>query len=710
MPNRLAQESSPYLLQHAGNPVDWFPWSDEAWQRARNEDKPVFLSIGYSACHWCHVMAHESFENPKIADYLNHHFVSIKVDREERPEIDQIYMAAVMAMQGHGGWPLSTFLTPDQDFFFGGTYWPPTSRASMPGFDRILASVIDAWQNKRVELVTQSRQITQMIQASSDEGIDAQQPIDPQLLNVAASALARRFDAEWGGFGEAPKFPHPMDLSLLQRLANRPIPGHDESTDRAGSEEILEMIRVSLDRMAMGGIHDHLGGGFARYSVDERWLVPHFEKMLYDNALLARVYLQDFRSSGRSSSLAVCRSTLDYLLRDMTDPEGGFCSAEDADSEGEEGKYYVWSREEIVEHLGDETGNRFCQLYGVTAHGNFEGHNILNLRQSVGEFAVAQEMEADRFVGEMAEARLRLLSVRQKRIRPLRDDKVITSWNGMAIEALADAALATQDIRYANAARRAGEFLWNNLRDAAGRLLHTWRNGQARHGALLDDYAWTICAFLSLYRIDFDSRWIDRARETGDGMIRHFFDEPSGSFFYTADDHESLIARTRDQQDGAVPGGNSMAALACLRLGRICGDLPLQKKGQAAIAAAMPFARRAPLAVSQMLIAIHVLHHDKRQFVLVGGPDETANTPLIDRLQQTVPLEGTLICLPSAHTASGPASSLTGGKRSIDRQPTLYICEDFQCAQPLVGVESIAAWLTRHQVWPGTMAGGSEFR
>ncbi len=688
MPNRLAGESSPYLLQHANNPVQWYPWCDDAWQLARSNDKPVFLSVGYSACHWCHVMEHESFENQQIADYLNEHFVAIKVDREERPDIDQIYMAAVMSMQGHGGWPLSAFLTPDQDFFFGGTYWPPTHRALMPGFDRVLASVVDAWHNKRTDLVAQSKQITQMIQGRDrGEAIDRPNVIDGSLLHAAVRTLANRFDPKWGGFGDAPKFPHPMDLSLLLRLIDNPLTD-PESFPR---QTMLQMVNVTLNRMAMGGIHDHLAGGFARYSVDERWLVPHFEKMLYDNALLARVYLNAFRATGNEYFRSVCSSTLDYLLNDMTDPEGGIYSTEDADSEGEEGKFYVWSAAEIRQLLDETTAKLFCKLYDVTANGNFEGQNILNLRQSLEEFAVANALDLETFSKQMHEARQQLLSVRNKRIRPGLDDKIITSWNGMAIEALVDAAITGDRQHYAVAAQQAGEFAWNNLRNSRGRLLHTWRQGQAKLGAYLDDYAWMTSAFLSLYRIDFDPIWIERSKSLADDMIKHFLDEDSGSFFYTADDHESLIVRTTDQQDAAVPSGNSMAAFACLRLGRMSADLNMEQLGHTTIAAAMPFVRRVPLAASQMLVAIHSWLADNQQFVLAGGKNDNENASAISLLQQIVPLEGTLVYMAPGKYLAEAIGDWVAEKKSLDGKCTLYCCQQFHCAMPLIGLDAIVA-------------------
>ncbi len=600
-------------------------------------------------------------------------------------------MAAVMAMHGHGGWPLSAFLTPDQDFFFGGTYWPPTSRAHMPGFDRVLASVLDAWNHKQEDVIRQSKQITQMIQSAGNTRADEHR-LDPGLINTAAATLHQRWDSTWGGFGTAPKFPHPMDLGLLLRLAGPSpagIPAPQATPDRP---QLLEMVELTLRRMAMGGIYDHLAGGFARYSVDERWLVPHFEKMLYDNALLARVYLQAFRITGDSEYADICRATLDYLLNDMCDPQGGLYSTEDADSEGEEGKFYVWTVDEITQALGEPAGQRFCQVYDVTPGGNFEGKNILNLRQSIADFAADRQLETRSLIDEMKTARTRLRAVRDQRIRPGRDDKIITSWNGMAIEALVDAGIGLGDRRYAAAALAAANFVWDRLRDRDGRLLHSCRAGQAKLAGYLDDYAWMACACLSCYRIDFDFVWIERAMHLIDDMVDHFFEEADGAFWFTADDHEQLIARTRDWQDGAVPGGNSMAALACLRLGRMSGNPRLLEIAERTMTAAMPFARRAPLAVSQMLIAWHVWTHDQQQYVLVLGSDGQGPAAAVDDLQQMVPLEGTLLVVrPDSVIPESLADGLRG-KTVIDGQPALYVCQEHRCAVPLVGWPAISGF------------------
>lgn len=688
MSNRLATESSPYLLQHKDNPVDWYPWGAEALLKSRAEDKPIFLSIGYSACHWCHVMEHESFENQQIADYLNKHFVSIKVDREERPDLDQIYMHAVMAMNGHGGWPLSAFLTPDQDFFFGGTYWPPVTTAQMPGFDRVLASVLDAYHNKREQVVAQSRQITDMINSSAADEQD--RDFDPALFRAAAQSLHNRFDGTFGGFGSAPKFPHPMDLSLLLSLYDHQVEHPGDAWESPRSEELLEMVEVTLKKMAYGGIFDHLAGGFARYSVDSRWLVPHFEKMLYDNALLARTYVGTFQATGNRFYARIAEKTLNYVLNYMTDPAGAFYSTEDADSEGVEGKFYVWKVDEVVDVLGEETGRRFCQLYDVTPSGNFEGENILNLPVSYAEFAEANELDKQSLMAEMREARATLLKVRDQRIRPGLDDKVLTSWNALAIQAFSDAAIVLKNDDYAKAAEKAGEFVWSHLRDDDGCLLHTWRHGTAKLSAYLDDYAYLINAYVSLYRVAFDEKWIARASELAGRMIESFRNRENGAFYFTGADHEKLIARTQEFQDSAVPSGNSMAATALIRLGRMQGDQDRVDIGHAAALGAVSLLKRAPGAASQSLIAIESFLHNNRSFVLIQGSDEQANQQVVARLQDSVPLDVSLIVAsPEQAGQAGPLATSLTGKSSMDDQPTLYVCQDFHCDLPVAGAEKI---------------------
>ena len=689
--NRLASETSPYLLQHQNNPVDWFPWCAEALLKARAEDKPIFLSIGYSACHWCHVMEHESFENPEIADFLNRHFISIKVDREERPDLDQIYMQAVMAINGHGGWPLSAFLTPDQDFFFGGTYWPPTPNHQMPGFLQVLGSVLEAWHERRDQVSQQSKQITEMLatipENSSSEAFDA------VIFDDAVQILHNRFDNTFGGFGSAPKFPHPMDLLfLLQRYENQGSAFNDGTTPQAKS--MLEMVEVTLKRMTYGGIFDHLAGGYARYSVDVRWLVPHFEKMLYDNAQLARALVHTGRITGERFYRQTCEKTLDYLLNYMTDAKGGFYSTEDADSEGVEGKFYVWTVEEICSVLGETTGRRFCELYDVSLAGNFEGKNILNLPVSFAEFAAQRNLDQEQLILEMRQARQQLLAVRDQRVRPGLDDKVLTNWNGLAIESFADAAVILQRPEYAEAATRAAEFIWEHMRQEDGRLLHAYRNDQAHLPAYLDDYACLMNAFVSLYRVGFDSKWIGRAKELAELLLRHFYHPENGAFFFTADDHEKLIARTQEFQDSAVPSGNAMAATALIRLGRLTGNLDWIERGRRAALGAMPLLRRAANAASQSLIALGIYDLGNQLYVLAKGQDPTVNQRVTDQLAKTLPWGTPLIVIGGETEVNSPFGEILQGKEALEGQPTLYVCRDFHCELPVIGEQKIETTLS----------------
>ncbi|HTU26366.1 MAG TPA: thioredoxin domain-containing protein, partial [Pirellulales bacterium] len=539
MPNRLANETSPYLLTHAHNPVDWHPWGDEALAVAAQEDKPIFLSIGYSACHWCHVMERESFENPAIAAVLNAHFVPIKVDREERPDLDQIYMNAVQIMTGRGGWPMSVFLTPDGRPFYGGTYWPPAARHGMPGFDQVLAAVAEAWRDRRPQALEQAGDLTDHLRHVAVPPVTPGMPSERQLTGAAA-ALGRAFDSEHGGFGRAPKFPHPIDLELLLHVWHR-----------TRNDELLKIVTLSLDRMAAGGMYDQLGGGFHRYSVDERWLVPHFEKMLYDNALLARTYVAASLATGRAAYAQIARETCDYVLREMTDPAGGFYSTQDADSEGEEGKFFVWTPAELAEILGDEAARTFSAVYDVTEAGNFEGASILHLAEPIETWAERLGRPASELRTELAASRQKLLSARLRRVPPARDDKVLVSWNGLMIEALATAAVALDEPRYLAAACRAADFLLTTMRQSDGRLLHSWRAGQAKLAAYLDDYAGLAAALAALYQGSFDERYIDAACDLADAMLARFRDAKDGGFFYTADDHPPLIARTHDLYDNA---------------------------------------------------------------------------------------------------------------------------------------------------------------
>jgi len=605
--NRLSQEISPYLLQHAENPVDWQPWDQDSLDRASAQQKPIYLSVGYSACHWCHVMAHESFQNPAIAELLNRDFICIKVDREERPDLDQIYMEAVQAMTGQGGWPMSVFLTPEQKPFFGGTYWPLYGRGGMLGFGDVVSAVAAAWRNRRNEVLQQAEKAVQFLQDQRPAG-DTSVELNEAPLETAVAALSQAFDDRLGGFGPAPKFPHATDLKLLlaRWRASR-------------CEPWLEMVVVTLDHMAAGGIYDHLGGGFHRYSVDAQWLVPHFEKMLYDNALLADCYLDAWQATERKDYLRVVRETLDYVLRDMTDPLGGFYSAEDADSEGEEGKFYVWTPQELQAVLGPQRAAAFGRVYDVSATGNFEGSNILHVSKPIAVCAKLLGCDAAALEEDLTADRRLLLAARAHRVRPGRDDKVLVSWNGLMIEALARAGAVLDEPRYRTAAATAADFLLAQLRDDRGRLLHCWRAGQARHDAFLDDHASFCNALVTLYETQADARWLDEARGLADAMLARFADAQAGGFFYTSSDHEPLIARKKDLWDAPVPSSTGLAAAAFLRLARHTGRDDYRRAVEETLRASIGWMERAPLGAGQLLLVLDAWLADRKEPVAGKG-------------------------------------------------------------------------------------------
>ncbi|MBX3440991.1 MAG: thioredoxin domain-containing protein [Planctomyces sp.] len=667
-PNRLAAETSPYLLQHAYNPVDWRPWGDEAFEEARRLDRPVFLSVGYSACHWCHVMERESFEDEAIAELLNSRFVSIKVDREERPDVDQIYMTAVQALTQRGGWPMSVFLTPDRQPFFGGTYWPPRARMGMQGFHEILQAIDDAWQNRRQDVRTSAASLTEAVARMSAMEFDPAE-LSVDLLRNAMRALLRTFDARYGGFGGAPKFPHPMDLRVLLRCWKR-----------FGDADALDAARLTLDRMVAGGIYDHLGGGFHRYSTDARWLVPHFEKMLYDNALLVPAYLELWQIERRPDDARVVRETLDYVLREMTSPEGPFFSTQDADSEGEEGRFFVWSVEEIESLLETDDARVFCYAYDVAPGGNWEGASILNRPKPSDQAAAVLGMSADELDRRLSAARAVLFEARGKRVAPGRDDKVLVSWNGLMIAAMARAGAVLGEPRYAAAAARAADCLLANVRDEQGRLLHSWKDGRARFRGYLDDSACLIDGLVELQQATSDARWIDAALELADRMIRDFAAD-DGGFFYTAGDHEALIARTRDVQDNATPSGAAMAAFALLRLGRLASRTDLEERGYRTLQAVSGLMAEHPRAAGQSLLALD-FHLGPSPEVVLAEPTSGAADPLVAEVRQRF-LPGALLL----RTVSGEPvpewmAPLVANRRPVSGAATAYVCERGLCREP----------------------------
>lgn len=676
-PNRLSQETSPYLLQHAHNPVDWYAWCEEAFSRAKAEDKPIFLSVGYSACHWCHVMERESFENKPLADFMNAHFVNVKVDREERPDVDQIYMNAVQAMTGRGGWPMSVFLTPDGKPFFGGTYYPPEDRHGMPGFRRVLMSVDQAWKNRRQEIQDSATEMTNhLADLAKLPKQEAAEELGFDLIESAATALRRQFDPVHGGFGQAPKFPHPMDLRLLLRYSAR-----------NGDAHAIHMVRHTLDKMARGGIYDHLGGGFARYSTDAKWLVPHFEKMLYDNALLASTYTEAYQLTGDEEFARVTRETLDYLMGRMTDPiTGGFYATEDADSEGEEGKFYVWSKPEVEAVLGTDRADRFCRVYDISPHGNWEGTNILNLIKPLEQAATADGVDAEWLRQELQQDKARLLAERDKRIAPGKDTKILTSWNGLAMAAFADAAWALGQSQYLDAATRCASFIESRMIQANGRLLHSFKDGQARFNGYLDDYANVIDGLVRLFEAGTDRRWLDLAEKLADVMIAEFWDETDGGFFYTGKSHESLIIRQKDYQDNATPSGNAMAATGLARLGRITGLQKYTDLARETLRSMKSLLKRYPMAAGQGLAAL--------DFLLAAGPEVVIAATLMDDNYRDARNMWARRFLPGRVTVANIASRLDDFELAANRstrngQVTSYICSKQTCEEPVVGLDAL---------------------
>ena len=686
MPNALANETSPYLLQHQDNPVQWRPWGEEALKLARDEAKPIFLSIGYSACHWCHVMEHESFESEAIAAVLNEHFVPVKVDREERPDLDQVYMAAVQAMTGRGGWPMSVFLTPDLKPFYGGTYWPPTARRGMPGFDQVLEAVVEAWRDRRDEAVATADRLTEQLDGLAGMAVADDDALSVDLLEAAGRQLERTFDPTHGGFGPAPKFPHAMDLGVLLRLWKR-----------TGRQAWLDMARLTLDRMAAGGIYDHLGGGFARYSVDERWLVPHFEKMLYDNALLAGVYAEAYAATGDDALKRVACETLDYLLREMRLPEGAFASAEDADSaphedpagQPEEGHFYTWKPEEVRKALGEEEADLFCRVYDVTPIGNFEGRNVLSLPKPIETQAKFLGVDAADLRRELAGYRKTLLAERAKRPRPGLDDKALAAWNGLAIDALARAGAVFGDGRYVAAASEAADFVLDAMREPGGRLQRSWRAGRAKVPAFLDDYGAMAQGLVSLYEATFDERRVDQAAELLAFVLERFADG-AGGFYYTADDQPQPIVRQRNLADNATPAGASLVTTALVRLGKLTGESRWLDAAHAALRAVAPLAERAPTATGQALAALDLWIGPSQELVVMGiGPDADAAADALRRRYRP----RTVLAGRTVPTHRSPAmEGVFQGKASINGAPTLYVCQGNACGEPIVGADAITAF------------------
>lgn len=677
MSNRLAQETSPYLLQHKDNPVDWYPWGEEAFARASSEDKPVFLSVGYSACHWCHVMAHESFEDEQTAAFLNERFVCIKVDREERPDVDSIYMRAVQAISGSGGWPMSVWLLPDGRPFYGGTYYPRTARHGLPSFIQVLERIDQAFRESRAEVERDAGNLTRAI-SRRIKLVDGQAegPVEPGLLDVAFQAIAAQYDQVNGGFASQPKFPPSMTLELLLRLYTR-----------HGWQYALDMALHTLDRMAWGGMHDQIGGGFHRYSVDARWLVPHFEKMLYDNALLLRVYLYAYQVSGEARYLHTVDGIVDYLKREMIDPAGGFYSSQDADSEGVEGKFFVWSEDELRTALqGKAAVDAVLDYWGVTAGPNFEGGNVLWVPDEPEAVAARRQMSARALLAEVEKARLLLLDRRKGRVEPGRDDKILAAWNGLMISSLAQVgrALDRQDVL--QAASRAAEFIMKEMiRD--GRLLRSYKDGRARHNGYLEDYAFFLEGLIDLYQATFEARWFDRALALTETMIDLFWDDEDG-FYDTAKDHETLVVRPQEVTDNAVPSGVSSAVAVLLQMAILAGRQDWRQIADRVLARLAPAAQSYPLAFSYLASQVDFALSQPHEIALVGDPASEDMRALLEVIRRPYRPNQVVALRKVDEKADGPIPLLSG-RGMVDGKATAYVCQNYVCRLPVTDAESL---------------------
>ncbi|MEP6945150.1 MAG: thioredoxin domain-containing protein [Acidobacteriota bacterium] len=666
--NRLIDETSPYLLQHAHNPVDWYPWGDEAFERAAAEDKPVLVSIGYSACHWCHVMEHESFENEATAAIMNEHFINIKVDMEERPDVDQIYMNFVQLTTGRGGWPMNVFLTPDKRPFYGGTYFPPVSRYNMPSWPQILTSIAEAYKNKREDLETTAENIVTELKRMSSVQMNPS-VLGTDLLDAAFSSITRTFDTVNGGFGGAPKFPAAMSLEFLLRYHKR-----------TGDEKALAIVTHSLDKMARGGIYDQLGGGFHRYTVDAIWLVPHFEKMLYDNAQLIRVYLHAFQVTGNEFYKRIAVETLEYVRREMLDASGGFYSTQDADSEGEEGKFFVWTPDEISAAIGPEDAAVFDRYFDVTRSGNFEGNNILNVKDP----AACSEISQADLKAVLERSRTKLFTERENRIKPARDEKVLTAWNGLMLAAFADAAAVLDDAKYLAVAEENAAFIAREML-VDGRLRRTWKNGAAKLNAYIEDYANVADALIVLYQATGKVGYLAEAGRLADTMITEFWDEENGGFYFTSNDHEELIVRNKDFYDNATPSGNSVAADLLLRLAKLLGDDKYERFGVAVLRLASRQALQHPQGFGRTLSAIEFHLAETKEIVVIGPTGNDLQREVAGRY-----LPDAVVVHSAEPSVDSETVPLLRDRGVLDGKAIAFVCENFVCQRPVNSVGDLA--------------------
>ncbi len=682
--NRLSKETSPYLLQHAHNPVDWYPWGEEAFAKARSEDKPIFLSIGYSACHWCHVMERESFENDSIANIMNEHFVNIKVDREERPDLDDIYMSFVQMSTGSGGWPMSVFLTPEAKPFFGGTYFPPQDAYGRPGFPQILHAVVEAWNTDREGIIHGAETAVERLQ-SVLQMVQPATSLEPGAIDTAVQQMLQRFDPIDGGFSGAPKFPPSYALSVMMRQYHR-----------TKEPRLLKAIAFTFDKMANGGLYDQLGGGFHRYSVDAQWLVPHFEKMLYDNALLTVAYCNAFQLTQKPLYRRVVSETLDYILRDITDPTGGFHSAEDADSEGEEGKFYVWTPSEIVSVLGDADGRLFCDYFDASNEGNFEQkRSILHVKTVTPEFANRYSISEAELESRLTAMKSKLLEQRTLRVRPNKDDKILTDWNGLMISALARGYQITGDEKYRIAAQKSAAFIHQNLSSSAG-LMRVYRAGTVKQHGFITDYAFLLNGLVDLYESDFDIKWLDWAEQLANDMLAKFEDKENGGFFMTIPNQTDLLVRQKDSYDGAIPSGNSVATMALLRLSLLLDNKSYRVAAERTMQSLAANANKVPLAYMNLLNAADMLVHQPQEIAIVGTSNDESTLTLIQCAYRTY-APGRVIALsdPTDPTSSGVAARipLLRDRTMINGKATAYVCQNFTCQKPAQDVKLLSAQL-----------------
>lgn len=686
-PNRLIHEKSPYLLQHAYNPVDWYPWGEEAFRRAKEDNKPIFLSIGYSTCHWCHVMAHESFENPEVARLMNEVFISIKVDREERPDLDNIFMSVCQMMTGSGGWPLTIIMTPDKNPFFATTYIPKKTRLGRVGLMELIPRLKKLWKTQHDELISRANQITMAIKQQISEYVSIEE-LDETTLKLAYAHLAMRFDNVYGGFSSAPKFPTPHNLLFLLRYWKR-----------TGKEKALEMVERTLEAIQFGGIKDHIGFGFHRYSTDNRWILPHFEKMLYDQALLGMTYTEAYQATGKEKYAKTAHEIFTYVLRDMTSEEGGFYSAEDADSEGEEGKFYLWTKNEIKNVLDREESDLAFEIFNIEEDGNFyeeatgkkKGKNILHLTESLKEFSSSRKIPEKELQKRMEEVRKKLYNYREGRIHPDKDDKILTDWNGLMIAALAKGARTLDERQYGEAAKRAADFILKNMRTSDGRLLHRYRDGQATIQAHVDDYAFLIWGLLELYEANFQVGYLRAIIELNKDLIDHYWDEDKGGFYFIADDAEEILVRQKSIYDGAVPSGNSVAMLDLLRLGRITANPDYEEKAAQIARTFSMNIKRSPSLHTQFMVAMDFWIGPSYEIVIIGNSRAKDTKEMLEALRKHF-IPNKVVILKAAKSKSPEIiriAEFTKYQTSIDGKATAYVCADYKCKMPTTDVSKM---------------------